>query len=514
MGAAASREQAKLPFGYTHVRKDHSCSTSSVSRRRLANRILKTSDTVSVTPFPAVQDTVSSLASIASIPDQNGSMHPAQSEQGFLSSLSSPSSPLSYASPSSNYPTPTTDSTFNRNNSGNGNSSSTINNISNNNNSDNNNNINNNINSHGHVRQETKSTTMAGTFSGVTMTGTGAGTFGTTALTPDSDSGHETLMETSSSSSSCCSTSMARSSNGQGKLKGQGSDHASVSTVGSGSSLSRSTSNHAGMTNLDMAHANAHSSNHTNHCSTAMSQSSLPLLASPSSLSIHRPKQLGQSRVQTSDMDIISALGIADRPYESSTATTTTTTTTATTAFSFIGANHNSSSSSASPLAGSRAGRESHRHQTSVHSLPRPDLFTIISSPRMVTQGDMDETTGVHQRNSHVFGSSNNNNTIQQQQQQQQEKQQQQQSNRKSRLLSYEKHGHEDDFDDADLMECAGGEGNGCEDVQSIMDEDLGRLSPIPFSELPSLTNIGLCSHGIVKLSSNIRFLSSATCVQ
>ncbi|KAF8948726.1 hypothetical protein BGZ47_003053 [Haplosporangium gracile] len=48
----------------------------------------------------------------------------------------------------------------------------------------------------------------------------------------------------------------------------------------------------------------------------------------------------------------------------------------------------------------------------------------------------------------------------------------------------------------------------------STPDEDVAHLSPIPFSELPSLTNIGLCSHGIVKLSSNIRLLSSTTCLQ
>ncbi|KAF8978507.1 hypothetical protein BGZ46_006397 [Entomortierella lignicola] len=52
-----------------------------------------------------------------------------------------------------------------------------------------------------------------------------------------------------------------------------------------------------------------------------------------------------------------------------------------------------------------------------------------------------------------------------------------------------------------------------CE-AESIMDEEMGQLSPIPFSELPNLTNIGLCSYGIVKLSSNIRLLASATCVQ
>ncbi|KAG0018752.1 Leucine-rich repeat-containing protein 63, partial [Entomortierella chlamydospora] len=45
-------------------------------------------------------------------------------------------------------------------------------------------------------------------------------------------------------------------------------------------------------------------------------------------------------------------------------------------------------------------------------------------------------------------------------------------------------------------------------------DEDVSHFSPIPFSELPSLTSIKLCSYGIVKLSSNIRLLTSATCFQ
>ncbi|KAG0012221.1 hypothetical protein BGZ80_000114 [Entomortierella chlamydospora] len=53
----------------------------------------------------------------------------------------------------------------------------------------------------------------------------------------------------------------------------------------------------------------------------------------------------------------------------------------------------------------------------------------------------------------------------------------------------------------------------GCES-DSILDEEMEQLSPIPFSELQSLTNIGLCNHGLVRLSSNIRLLASATCVQ
>ncbi|KAF9336792.1 hypothetical protein BG006_007440 [Podila minutissima] len=47
-----------------------------------------------------------------------------------------------------------------------------------------------------------------------------------------------------------------------------------------------------------------------------------------------------------------------------------------------------------------------------------------------------------------------------------------------------------------------------------FVDEEVSHLSPIPFTELPSLTNIGLCSHGIVKLSANIRLLGSTTCLQ
>ncbi|KAG0378146.1 hypothetical protein BGX24_004611 [Mortierella sp. AD032] len=50
--------------------------------------------------------------------------------------------------------------------------------------------------------------------------------------------------------------------------------------------------------------------------------------------------------------------------------------------------------------------------------------------------------------------------------------------------------------------------------IPTAPDEDVAHLSPIPFSELPSLTNIGLCSQRIVKLSSNIRLLSSTTCLQ
>lgn len=54
----------------------------------------------------------------------------------------------------------------------------------------------------------------------------------------------------------------------------------------------------------------------------------------------------------------------------------------------------------------------------------------------------------------------------------------------------------------------------GADESDSILGVELGHLSPIPFSELPSMTSIGLCSRGIVRLSSNIKLLASATCVQ
>ncbi|KAF9108759.1 hypothetical protein BGX29_007049 [Mortierella sp. GBA35] len=54
----------------------------------------------------------------------------------------------------------------------------------------------------------------------------------------------------------------------------------------------------------------------------------------------------------------------------------------------------------------------------------------------------------------------------------------------------------------------------GADESDSILGVEMGHLNPIPFSDLPSLTSIGLCSRGIVRLSSNIKLLASATCVQ
>lgn len=82
----------------------------------------------------------------------------------------------------------------------------------------------------------------------------------------------------------------------------------------------------------------------------------------------------------------------------------------------------------------------------------------------------------------------------------------------KGKALSYEIKDGEDDQDDEVDGDNYGYGHDG--DAQSILDEELDFLSPFPFSDLPSLTNIGLCSKKIVKLSSNIRFLGSATCVQ
>ncbi|KAF9305691.1 hypothetical protein BGZ74_009239 [Mortierella antarctica] len=238
------------------------------------------------------------------------------------------------------------------------------------------------------------------------------------------------------------------------------------------------------MTNLDLAHANHNSNNHThshhnhNHGSAQGSSYSSFVQGSSSSLSIPRHKQLGQSRVQTSDMDIISALGIADRPYESS-------------SYTFFGG-----SSSSPPTARASFGHHQQPHQQPSLHLHK-DLLTSL--PRLTS--DMDETGASHPH-PHPRPSTNTNPF---------------QQYHKGKALSYEIQGDEyqdqDQEEDTDVNTCGYGYGHDY-DAQSILDEELDLLSPIPFSELPSLTNIGLCSHGIVKLSSNIRFLGSATCVQ
>ncbi|KAG0086815.1 hypothetical protein BGZ93_007606 [Podila epicladia] len=455
MGTAASRDHAKLPFGYIHTRKDHSCNNSSVSRRRLA-RLLRTNDIVSVTPFP------------------------------IDNALFSPSIPSSVVEYNYNY------NHISISLPPNGGHSSTLQSNYNIQTSSNHSNHHSYLYGHNNQADPTQVDIPGGTGTGTGSTQLGAlGSHpesGTPIMGPPSSPDSDSLEAPSCVVATQSHTHEHIQEHSQAHAHAHGHAHsyshgskADLASNSSAGSLVWSSSNHTATTNIDLAHANHNSNNHThshhnhNHGSAQGSSYSSFVQGSSSSLSIPRHKQLGQSRVQTSDMDIISALGIADRPYESS-------------SYSFFGG-----SSSSPPTA-----RASFGH----HQQPQPSLHLhkdlITSLPRT---NDMAETGASH---SHPHPhTSTSTNPFQQY--------------HKGKALSYEIKGDEDQDqdqeEDPEVNTCGYGYGYDY-DAQSILDEEVDLLSPIPFSELPSLTNIGLCSHGIVKLSSNIRYLGNATCVQ
>ncbi|KAF9964457.1 hypothetical protein BGZ70_006441, partial [Mortierella alpina] len=174
---------------------------------------------------------------------------------------------------------------------------------------------------------------------------------------------------------------------------------------------------------------------------------------------------------QNNDMDIISALGIADRPFHGSYDFFTTT------------ASPPRSSSLHQQQPTLQAQTQSQQYYLHSATLSKRDSMALLlaSSSQMVGQEDYETRTSICAVASEHQG-------------------------RHRRGVSYEL--NDDDYVDME------DEGALKLEADSILDEDLDNLSPIPFSDLPSLTNIGLCSHGIVKLSSNIRLLASATCVQ
>ncbi|KAF8928337.1 hypothetical protein BGZ52_003436 [Haplosporangium bisporale] len=467
MGTAASRDHAKLPFGYTHSRKDHSCNTSSVSRRRLASRLLRTSDTVSVTPFP-----VDNSASSSSAPSIPFAEHYITINNNINNTSLPPNGSHSSTIQHSSYTIPPNNSHNNYNNHNHSNQN------------------NDHHGGHNNLNQTDLSTQVDISSAGTAFSGTQWGASGahhpagtpmeapssSLSLSPDYAQEPRSATETRSHTEHTHAHAHYHS-------HGSKADLASNSSVGS---LAWSSSNHA-MTNLDLVHANhLHTHNHNSHshshnhnhnhahnhqgCSCAQGSSySSFVQGSSTSLSIQRHKQLGQSRVQTSDMDIISALGIADRPYESS-------------SYTFFGGS--------SPPSATRTSLGHHHQQQQQQQQQSPlhhkELFTLSRT----RANDMDETGASHPRPP--------TNPFQQY--------------HKGKALSYEIKDDEDDQDDeVDGDNYVYGHDG---DAQSILDEELDFLSPIPFSELPSLTNIGLCSQNIVKLSSNIRFLGSATCVQ
>ncbi|KAF9271920.1 hypothetical protein BGZ68_002898 [Mortierella alpina] len=191
-----------------------------------------------------------------------------------------------------------------------------------------------------------------------------------------------------------------------------------------------------------------------------------------SSIQKQRQSQLFRSQEeQNNDMDIISALGIADRPFQGTYDFFTTT------------PSPPRSSSLHQQQPSLQAQTQSQQYYLHSATLSKRDSMALLlaSSSRMVGQEDYETRTSTCAVASEDQG-------------------------RHRRALSYEL--TDDDYVDME------DEGALKLEADSILDEDLENLSPIPFSDLPSLTNIGLCSHGIVKLSSNIRLLASATCVQ
>ncbi|KAG0330986.1 hypothetical protein BG000_011304 [Podila horticola] len=414
MGTAVSRDHAKLPFGYTHARKDHSCNNSSVSRRRLA-RLLRTNDTVSVTPFPV--DNASSSPSIPAVEYNHNHNH----DHNHIN-ISLPPNGGHPSTTQSNY-------TFQTSNHSNHNHNDLD----------------------GHNQADLAQVDISGTGAG-TGTGTGVGTqlelppeSGTPIVastsSPDSDSQEARFraVATRSHTHGHAQEHTQAHAHAHSYSHGSKADLASNSSAGS---LVRSSSNHAAMTNLDLAHANQGNHNHNHnysHGSSAQGSSySSFVQGSSSSLSIPRHKQLGQSPP---------------------------------------------------------SGHHQQPHQPSLHL--HKDLFTSL--PRLTS--DMDETGASHPHPIPLSLPPTNTNPFLQY--------------HKGKALSYEI--KDDEHRDQDQDEDTDGDNYGYGydgDAQSILDEELDLLSPIPFSELPSLTNIGLCSQGIVKLSSNIRFLGSATCVQ
>ncbi|KAG0263968.1 hypothetical protein BG011_007689 [Mortierella polycephala] len=238
--------------------------------------------------------------------------------------------------------------------------------------------------------------------------------------------------------------------------------------------------NHPGMTHPDLAHASSpypSSSNRYEHESFSLFQK-------------QRQSQSMRTREeQDNDMDIISALGIADQPYQSS--------------YDFF------SSASSPPRTSSLQQQQQYHHPNQYltpHHHPALSAATAGAMPlNGARMGQEDYETHIR-----TVGTAVGSDELSR-------------HGSMRRALSYELRGNERELQhlqeegEGDLVDQ--GEEDECAlklegEADSILDEDLEHLSPIPFSDLPSLTNIGLCSHGIVKLSSNIKLLASATCVQ
>ncbi|KAF9929785.1 hypothetical protein FBU30_001221 [Linnemannia zychae] len=524
MGVAISRDHAKLPFGYTHARKDHSYNNSPVSRRKLTPRLLRTSDTTSVTPFPIQETTItniphsrnstssSTLASISSIPNNNNcntTTYP-ETTQYISSSLSRllilPPATLDAIS---NAPTSNSHSNAHWKDTANSNGSIT-------------NNDNKNTSSENDASHSIQSSAT------------------TTFFVPDSGTDafdHTGFNESNHSQNLIQSTNQQLPTDSQShdnqhrftvtascsEQSDNNSNHATLSPS-SGSSIAWSNSNRAiptAMTNPDLvAHATSSSSMLALQKTRMISavrlgqpgeSSSGPLSSSPL-----QKQWLSQSmrtqEEQENDMDIISALEIAEKaPYDF---------------FSPGGGSSNSASninnssrSSATELS-LRHHHHHYHHHHSIHNQNHSSHAGTLYQQRSLNSTNFDAATSVplipggsrlEHDDERMLSSSNRRTryhpetTLDAFDEEQQNKQYYQQ--------------HKQRQDEVDMELDMGEEGlvrfeSNTDDLESIIGVELGHLSPFPFSELPSLTSIGLCSRGIVRLSSNIKLLASATCVQ
>ncbi|KAK5801960.1 hypothetical protein F5H01DRAFT_325920 [Linnemannia elongata] len=464
MGAAVSRDHAKLPFGYTHARKDHSFNASSVSRRKLATRLLRTSDTTSVTPFP-IQDTPTAVLPTTST-------HSTLPESTAIVSYSNSSSlspllvlpPATLSALSSSHTkwtttpiagTATTSSPIDAS------ISSSTSTSTNNNNSP--------------LQSSTTSTFF------VPESGTGASAipgFG------ESDHSQPSIRSTSNATAAVDAVAHAATSSTSAPLKGTIVPTRTSSRMGQAA---------------------------TESCSSSAS----PLQKQRLSQSMRTQEE------QDNDMDIISALEIADvkaAPYDffSSSA--------ANNSSSISNNNSNNGGSSSSGASKSNAVELSSRHHLHSHhshihhghgstSCQHPSIPTnldaLVAVPPVIGGGSKLEQDDERQQASRTFPgpdrqihylSDTTLDAIDEEQQRKQRYQQQAQEELDMEL----------DLGEEGMVKLEGG----ADESDSILGVELGHLSPIPFSELPSMTSIGLCSRGIVRLSSNIKLLASATCVQ
>ncbi|KAG0262740.1 hypothetical protein BGZ95_003966 [Linnemannia exigua] len=219
---------------------------------------------------------------------------------------------------------------------------------------------------------------------------------------------------------------------------------------------------------------------------------------------------------QDNDMDIISALEIADKkaPYDFFSSSNSNNHNNNTTNINSSSSSTSNSNTSYSKSAIELSSRHQHRQLSygSGTSCQHPSISTNLDSAPSVSASlvpgcsrlEHDESPSLRTFAGPIYRTRRRSldplDTFDEEQQRKQRYQQQQQ----------DEHDMDLDMGEEGMVKLEGG----ADESDSILGVELGHLSPIPFSELPSMTSIGLCSRNIVRLSSNIKLLASATCVQ